>query len=598
MIDFIPSISIIQLITAFTAIGTCILLWKYKQAIEVRFLILLEIFVAIWAFSYALEFGTPLLEEKVFYSQLSYLGIAFIPVSFFFFTTAFSQKFNLVNRRNIILTLIIPLITLILVFTNDQHHLIWKNYTLNSSTNILHYQHGIWFWIFDIYTFTLVAWGIFNLISSISTFTSFYKKQIRLLIIASLIPVIANLMYIFDINPVPGFDWTTVSFVLTGLIIAFGIFRYKIFELIPLAREKLLDTMNEGVLVINANGIIEEVNPALLKTFDLDKKTIIYTSFKTTFERFPEIVNLIQATEDQYTDFELPKNDQTYYYQVRVKALRDQLGKLSGKLLVISDVTSIRLTKIQLKEKNKQLQEQNGRNEKLIDDLDAYAHTLAHDLKNPLSVIYSSSDIILEALKDGNLDIIEEFSKVIKESSMKTISVTNELLKMATAGHEDVETEPVEMDKVYQSAVDQISDSIERYNAILEVEGKWIDAQAYAPWIEEVWINLLSNAMKYGGETPVIKIGCETTGRGKIKYWVKDNGDGIPKDQQQKLFKKHTRLQPNKASGYGLGLSIVKRIIEKLGGKVGVESTGEKGDGALFYFNLPVVKVESLKEVR
>ena len=598
MIDFLPSNSIIQLITAFTAIGICILLWKFRKAIEVRFLILLEVFVAIWAFSYALEFGTLLMEEKVFFSQLSYLGIAFIPVTYFFFTTAFSQKFHLVKKLNIIISLIIPIITLVLVFTNNKHHLIWKNYTLNNSTNMLYYKHGIWFWIFDIYAFTLIAWGIFNLISSISTFTTFYRKQIRILIIASLIPVIANLMYIFNINPVPGFDWTTVSFVLTGLIIAFGIFRYKIFELIPLAREKLLDTMNEGVLVINPNGTIEEANPALIKTFSLNANTTINSNFVQTFKKFQAIIELLQSDEDQFTDFELQNNNQTYYYQIRITALYDQLGNLSGKLMVLSDVSSIRLAKIQLTKKNEQLKEQNRRNEKLIDDLDAYAHTLAHDLKNSLGVIYSSSDIILEAIKDGDMDTIKQFSKMIKESSSKTISVTNELLKMATAGHEDVETTPIEMQHVYDAAMAQITDHVTDYKATIEVECNWIDAQAYAPWIEEIWINLLSNAMKYGGVPPLIKVGCELTGNGMVKYWVKDNGDGISKDQHVKIFRKHTRLQPDKANGYGLGLSIVKRIIEKLGGKVGVESTGEKGAGSLFYFNLPVARVESLNEAR
>lgn len=598
MIDFLPTNSLIQLITAFTAIGTCLLLWKFRKAAEVRFLILLEFFVTIWAFSYALEFGTPVFEEKVFFSQMSYLGIVFIPLTYFFFTTAFSQKFSLVNKQSILLSLIIPIITLILVFTNNKHGLIWKDYTLDSSTNMLYYKHGIWFWIFDIYAFTLIAWGIFNLVSSISTFTSFYKKQIRILIIASLIPVIANLMYIFNINPVPGFDWTTVSFVLTGLIIAFGIFRYKIFELIPLAREKLLGTMNEGVLVINTNGIIEEANPALIKTFGLNKKTCIHSNFMNTFQQFPAIIELLQANEDRFTDFELKHNNQTFYYQVRITALYDQRGKLSGKLMVLSDVSSSRLAEIELTKKNEQLKLQNKRNEKLIDDLDAYAHTLAHDLKNSLGVIYSSSDIILGAIEEGDMDAIKEFSAVIKESSAKTISVTNELLKMATAGHEDVKIAPIEMQQVYAAAMAQIADMVADCKATIELENNWIDAQAYAPWIEEIWINLLSNAMKYGGAPPHIKVGCELSGQGMVKYWVKDNGDGIPEDQHTKIFRKHTRLQPDKAGGYGLGLSIVKRIIEKLGGKVGVESTGEKGAGSLFYFKLPAVRVEALTEVR
>lgn len=590
MIDFSPVGSTIQLITAFAAICTCFILWRFRQAIEVRFLILLEVFVAIWAFSYAMEFGTLDLKEKIFFSQLSYMGIAFIPVSYFYFTTAFSQKFHLVNKKSILIILIIPVITLLLVFTNNKHHLVWKDISLDSTNNLLLYSRGIWFWAFYVYTFILIAFGIFNLISSISTFTDYYRKQIRLLIVASLIPVAANLVYVFNVNPLPGFDWTTVSFVLTGLIIALGIFRYNIFKLVPLAQEKLLDTMNEGVLMINSKGIIEKANPAIIKTFNLGKENLQHAVYKQALKDYPDIIALLESEIDKVISFEINNNVEIHYYQIRVSAIYNQLGKMYGKLMVVSDVTSIRAAEKRLKHKNRQLTEQIKRNEKLIDDLDSYAHTLAHDLKNSLGLIYSSSDIILESIDDNDMDTVTEFSKIVKESAIKTINVTNELLKMATAGHEDIETQPVNMEEIYLSSSQHIQDIITENNATIEVHGDWIDAQAYAPWIEEIWSNLLSNAIKYGGKPPVIHVGCELTANNQVKYWVKDNGDGVPADKQQHIFKKHTRLQPEKALGYGLGLSIVKRIIEKLGGEVGVESSGIKGEGSVFYFYLPAYK--------
>ena len=594
MIDFLPTGSIIQLVTAFAAIGTSLLLWNFRKTIEVRFLILLEVFVFIWACSYALEFSAVTLEDKVFFSQLSYLGIAFIPVCYFFFTTSFSQKFNLVSKQSIIITLVIPIVTLLLVFTNNKHHLVWKEIALDSNNNMLLYEHGIWFWCFYIYTFILIAFGIYNLASSISTFTSYYRKQLRLLIIASLIPIAANLMYVFNLNPFPGFDWTTVSFVLTGLVIALGIFRYKIFELIPLAQEKLLDTMPDGVLMINANGIIEEANPALVKTFELSKKLTKHTKYNLAFKNYPAIIELLDSKEDKVLSFESKRNNQLHFYHIRMSIIYNQIGSFNGKLMVVSDVTSIRSAEKTLKQKNRQLKEQIKKNEKLIDDLDAYAHTLAHDLKNSLGLIYSSSDIIIESIDEQDMDTATEFSKIVKESATKTINVTNELLKMATAGHVDVETAPVEMQKIYETALEQIQETITEYNAKISVQGNWINARAYAPWTEEIWTNLLSNAMKYGGTPPLIQIGCELNGNNQVKYWIKDNGDGIPQNQQQNIFNKHTRLQPEKALGYGLGLSIVKRIVEKLNGTVGVESFGEKGAGALFYFILPAVKDKSL----
>ena len=108
----------------------------------------------------------------------------------------------------------------------------------------------------------------------------------------------------------------------------------------------------------------------------------------------------------------------------------------------------------------------------------------------------------------------------------------------------------------------------------------------HAPWIEEVWKNLISNGIKYGGNPPVITMATEILPDNKVKFCVKDNGDGISQNDIDKLFKKYVRLNPKKAHGYGLGLSIVKRIIHKLEGEVGVESTGKKGEGAVFYFIL------------
>lgn len=111
----------------------------------------------------------------------------------------------------------------------------------------------------------------------------------------------------------------------------------------------------------------------------------------------------------------------------------------------------------------------------------------------------------------------------------------------------------------------------------------------YAPWIEEIWTNYLGNAIKYGGKPPKIKVGFEIINN-CVKFWVKDNGDGLTKEEQPKLFSKYVRLAPKKAEGYGLVLSIVKSIADKLDQSVGVESSGVKGEGSLFYFSLPLQK--------
>ncbi|KAA3663708.1 MAG: ATP-binding protein [Chloroflexi bacterium] len=125
---------------------------------------------------------------------------------------------------------------------------------------------------------------------------------------------------------------------------------------------------------------------------------------------------------------------------------------------------------------------------------------------------------------------------------------------------------------------------IEQHQAEIIVPFDLPTASGYAPWIEEVWVNYLSNGIKYGGQPARLECGANKLANGTIKYWVRDNGPGLTPEQQSKLFTPFTRLNSVNIEGHGLGLSIVQRIIEKLGGTVGVES--QLGQGSLFFFTL------------
>jgi signal transduction histidine kinase len=125
------------------------------------------------------------------------------------------------------------------------------------------------------------------------------------------------------------------------------------------------------------------------------------------------------------------------------------------------------------------------------------------------------------------------------------------------------------------------------YRAEISMPDTWPVAIGHAPWIEEVWVNYISNALKYGGRPPQVEIGSDLQPDGLLRFWVRDNGIGISRDICAQLFAPFTRVAPARAAGHGLGLSIVQRIVEKMGGQVGVVSDGVPGMGSLFYFTLP-----------
>ncbi|MCG6187543.1 histidine kinase N-terminal 7TM domain-containing protein [Maribellus maritimus] len=571
--------------TAVAAVIAIIFLWEKRKSQEVKYIILLEILVAVWAITYAFEFATYDLQTKIMWSKLSYFGIAFLPVLYFLFTTAFSQKTKIITKRNIFLLSIIPAITIGLILTNDTHKLVWTDVTQDPILNVAHYHHGVWFWIYWGYAMLLFVSGLYNLVYSIYKFTAYYKSQITVLLLASVIPILGNLMYVTGINPFPGFDWTPVSFVLTGLIIAFGIARYKMFDLVPFARNKLIDTMDDGAIVVNPDGYIEDCNSSVYKIFSLNKTSIINKSFKDIFFDYKTLSLALYSKGVERVQVEIDKR----YYQVQISPIYYRKRDYSGSLLLLHDITSIKHAEDELKEANKKLMAEIEIREKLIEDLDSFAHTVAHDLKNTLGTIVASSEILEESVNIKDTKHSARLASLIKNSADKSMRITQELLILARSSRTDIEKSSLDMKTIFAEATEQLNELIQKEKAEIKFPSKWLTSSGYAPWVEEVWVNYLSNAIKYGGHPPKIEVGSELTEENMVKYWIKDNGKGLTEEEQSQLFHKYVRLSSGSIDGQGLGLSIVKRIIDKLGGNVGVEPAKNFNEGSVFYFTLPAI---------
>jgi signal transduction histidine kinase/DNA-binding response OmpR family regulator len=221
------------------------------------------------------------------------------------------------------------------------------------------------------------------------------------------------------------------------------------------------------------------------------------------------------------------------------------------------------------------------------EELDAFAHTVAHDLKSPLSPMVGLARFMQEAYGLMSEYELKDSLRIIERSGQKMTNIVNELLLLAQMRTADVELEPLNMAHIVTEAQQRLAHIIEDKQARVVFPNSWPVALGYGAWIEEVWINYLSNALKYGGNSPIIEVGGSKQEDGLLRFWVKDDGPGIKPEQKKWLFTEFTQLSQIRAEGHGLGLSIVRRIVEKLGGQVGLESEGVPGKGSTFYFTLP-----------
>lgn len=218
-------------------------------------------------------------------------------------------------------------------------------------------------------------------------------------------------------------------------------------------------------------------------------------------------------------------------------------------------------------------------------ELDAFSHTVAHDLRSPLTVILGYAELIEESYKSISRDVLLDYIKGILKQSRKVNTIIQELLVLSSVRKSEIEAHSLDMMDIVKGAMDRLKYPIEDADPRIRLPECLPPARGHALWVEEVWFNYLSNAMKYAGPSPEITVGGERNGNGEVRYWVRDNGPGIPEAAQERLFMPFTQISQARSDGYGLGLSIVRRIIEKLGGHVGVES--ELGQGSTFYFVLP-----------
>ncbi len=241
----------------------------------------------------------------------------------------------------------------------------------------------------------------------------------------------------------------------------------------------------------------------------------------------------------------------------------------------------------ELKRANAELAVQVEQLQDHIQELDAFAHTVAHDLKNPLLQITGYAETLLEFYHEIPSDEVLRGLAGIVRGGHKLGNIIEELMLLTGVRKAEVTQEPLDMNAIVTEALQRLADMFQQQGVRVRVSDTWPTALGHAPWIEQVWINYLSNGCKYGGQPPVLELGVDTASDGQVRFWVQDNGRGLTPADQARLFVPFTRLEQARAQGYGLGLSVVRRIIEKLGGQVGVESAGIPGQGSKFYFTLP-----------
>jgi diguanylate cyclase (GGDEF)-like protein/PAS domain S-box-containing protein len=327
------------LATAIVSLVVAHFCWNRRETPSATPLAWLMLAFAEWAVANAFEALVTTVPLKVFWSQVSYFGISTAPVFFLLFALAYSQQFKWLTRRTVGVLFVIPTITLAMAWTNEWHHLLWSQFTFSPlQDNILVYGRGPWFGVSIIYTYAMLTLGTWLLIQSFVRLEGVYRRQAGGLLIGVAVSVFWNVLYLLNLSPIPSLDLTPMAFSLSGWIIAWNIFRLHLFDLAPIARDVLIENMNDAVLVIDAQDRIVDMNPAAQRLVGQKRADVLGKSAAQVWRPWHDLMahrrNLRQA---QIEIAATPSSPQ--HLDVRLTALQNHHGQIIGRLAIARDIT-------------------------------------------------------------------------------------------------------------------------------------------------------------------------------------------------------------------------------------------------------------------
>lgn len=547
--------------------------------------------IAFWSFAYSIEVAAATQTAKLFWAKVEYLGIVTVPVAWFVFASQYTNRANWLTRRWLLVLCLSPALTLLLVFTNEAHGLIWTEVGLDSSGPIpvLTTTHGPWFWVHSLYSYVLIITGAILLLQAFARYPRTYRRQNATLVAGALLPLVANIIFLSGILPLPHLDYTTFSFAVCCLLMANAIFRYRLFELVPVARRTAVDNMRDGLIVLDLQNRVLDINPAALALFRRQATEMVGYPLRQFLQAQAHILDSFQDVTDIETEIAVNSPGRPLTFAVQISPLHDGRNHLSGRMITFHDVTIRKEAELALaRARDEALEASRFKSELLA--------RVSHELRTPLNVILGYTEMLQEGIF-GPLTPAqwEPTQKIINSTGFLTRQV-NELLDLARLEVGQLQVTVQEM-----SVAEVVQDVHEKMVVLAEAKGVQLVSQVQdnvptrlmgdPDRIAQILLNLIGNAIKFSNSGVVRQEVWMADGR--LLLQVSDQGIGIPPEMQEAIFEPFKQVDGSltrQRSGIGLGLAIVKQLTGLMAGNITLES--KEGQGSTFTVCLPLMPVD------
>lgn len=545
----------------------------------------------------------PLGISPIYFDYFSYIGSCFLPVCIYFISVAFSNT-KLVFKRWHLLLFVIPILSLLILWTNDLHHLFYEKYSIYLNETVT----GPYAPIYLAYTYIMLAIGLINLLKYSIKNSGFFSKQSILFFIGSILPLTINLLGTFAIIPMTIYI-TPISFSFAIFFYALAIFKFDFLKITPIALQKIVDRISDGYIVINEDDKITDFNKTFLNIFGLEKYSIRNQNFYDFISNFNyfnfnqedlrKCIQEVKVSDDTFTfDKKLLHADK--YFHIEINAIKSE-NKLLGILILFKDTTQHMLDLKTIQNNQNMLMEK----ERLA-SLGQLIGGIAHNLKTPIMSISGAAEGLSDLIKEydesiGDPEVTNDDHHAIagemNEWILKVKSYAEYMSDVITA----VKGQAVTLSENESISFD-IEELVKRVNILMKHELKnaliTLNIQVNADpktilrgditSLVQVIDNMISNSIQsYNGRTNEKIDLIVDKEEDSIIISVKDTGVGLPKEVQEKLFKEMITTKGKNGTGLGLFMSY-STIRAHFNGNITFES--EEGKGTTFHIIIPLAK--------
>lgn len=326
--------------------------WSHRAVSGASALTFLALAAGDFTIGYALEIAGADLATKLFWSKVEYIGVTTIPLLWLVFCYNYFNQNRPLPLRVIAVLGIVPLITLVLVFTTEYHGLIWSQYGISRTGDFssLGVTHGAWFWIFWIYSYFLLIVAAYFILRVIRHKHGLYRGQITALIIAAVAPWVGNFLYVSGLTPVPNLDLSPFGFTVAVVATAWGIFRFQLINLVPLARDAVVEAMEAGMIVIDSQGRIADINRAAATMIGLPVEEVMHKPAVEVLNRWPHLMQKYASVFEALDEISIGEGESQRWFELGLSPLRNKNTTVIGRLITVRDITIKRQVNERLRE--------------------------------------------------------------------------------------------------------------------------------------------------------------------------------------------------------------------------------------------------------